>query len=288
VQGELNVDIYHNEDVTERIESDDPTKPAVIHKKTVHVSVPEIPSSARHEITLRQNPRKKGSAFYGGYETDCSFHWQLRNPSDTTKSAPSPFPCPLPTRCMTASSPRSTARTSCRKWRSRTSLVLEPDVQAEAMDFTLRSKAAALSYWYFQVREAREIRDFTLTMNLPDLPKSKLNYPDGCMTPTQTSNPQRRAGECILTYRLDHALTDKGMGISLPELPQPGQTTRAVLNEASDAWLFVFAVLTCRSRSPARATPVCWPSSFRPPRPSVTASLPISAICCSASGARPY
>ena len=47
-----------------------------------------------------------------------------------------------------------------------------------------------------------------------------------------------------LRHRLDHALpTDKGKGIALPELPQPGETTRAVLNEADDAWLLVFAGL---------------------------------------------
>ena len=29
----------------------------------------------------------------------------------------------------------------------------------------------------------------------------------------------------------------------MPELPQPGETTRAVLDEAGDAWLMVFAIL---------------------------------------------
>src|SRR5882724_5495301 len=70
VQGELNVDIYHTEEVTERIESEDPAKPALLKKKTVHKSVTGNPFvSARHQVTLRQNPRKKGSAYYDGYET---------------------------------------------------------------------------------------------------------------------------------------------------------------------------------------------------------------------------
>jgi hypothetical protein len=47
----------------------------------------------------------------------------------------------------------------------------------------------------------------------------------------------------VLTYHFDHAITGKGMGVSLPELPQPGATTCAVLGEIGDAWLFVFAVL---------------------------------------------
>ena len=46
----------------------------------------------------------------------------------------------------------------------------------------------------------------------------------------------------MLTYRLNHALTDKGMGIALPQLPQPGKTTRAVLDETDRAWLLLFAL----------------------------------------------
>ena len=41
------------------------------------------------------------------------------------------------------------------------------------------------------------------------------------MTPTEIRSAANERG-CVLAYRLDHALTDKGMGISLPQLPQPG------------------------------------------------------------------
>jgi hypothetical protein len=40
-------------------------------------------------------------------------------------------------------------------------LGLEPDFpKGEAMDFQVAFKSRGLSYWYFQVREAREVRDF--------------------------------------------------------------------------------------------------------------------------------
>lgn len=59
-------------------------------------------------------------------------------------------------------------------------LVLARDVQPnEAMDFQLAFKSRGMSHWYFHVREAREVRDFTLTLTLPDLPKDRLNYPEG-------------------------------------------------------------------------------------------------------------
>jgi hypothetical protein len=99
-----------------------------------------------------------------------------------------------------------------------------------------------MSFWYFQVKEAREIRDFTLTLTLPDLPKARLNYPEGCMTPTAIKSTANNQG-CVLTYRLDHAISSKGMGISLPTLPQPGATTNAVLDEVERGWLLIFAML---------------------------------------------
>jgi hypothetical protein len=245
VQGELNVDIYHNEEITERIESEDPAKPALLRKKTVRQPVSGNPFvAAHHEMTLRQNARKKGSAFYGGYETECNFTWKLHNPSDTAQKCTLTFPLPASSAMYDGLVAVLNGRDVLPEMEIKDgSLVLKREVQAnEAMDFRIAFKSRGLSYWYFQVREAREIRDFTLTLNLPDMPKVKLNYPDGCMTPTKIE-PTRDGQGCVLTYRLDHALTDKGMGISLPQLPQPGETTRAVLNKTDDAWLLVFAIL---------------------------------------------
>jgi len=246
VQSELNVDIYHNEEVTEQIVPDDPTKPPFSRKKTVHVSVTGNPFvAAWHEVTLRQNPRKKGSALYGGYETDCNFSWRLRNPSDATQKCVLTFPLPASEAMYDSLVATLDGRDVLPQMQiQNASLVLERDVQAnEVMNFHIGFKSRGLSYWYFQVREPREIRGFTLTLNLPDMPKAKLNYPDDCMTPTSIAATNSSVGT-VLTYHLDHALTDKGMGISLPELPQPGATTCAVLNETDDAWLLVFAVLS--------------------------------------------
>ncbi|HTQ49386.1 MAG TPA: hypothetical protein VMJ12_01655 [Candidatus Acidoferrales bacterium] len=245
VQGELNVDIYHNEEVTERIESEDPSKPALLRKRMQHVSLSGNPFiAARHEITLRQNPRKKGSAFYGGYETDCSFNWQLRNPASSNQLCTLTFPLPASDAIYDGLAATLDGKDVLPQVEIRdSSLVLKREVQpGEVMNFHIAFKSRGLSSWYFQVREAREIRDFRLVLNLPDLPKSKLNYPDGCMTPTDIAMTKDQQGT-TLTYRLDHALNDKGMGISLPQLPQPGETTRAVLGGVGDAWQLVFSVL---------------------------------------------
>jgi hypothetical protein len=211
----------------------------------VHVSVTGNPFvAARHDVTLRQNPRKKGSALYGGYETECNFAWQLRNPADTAQKCTLTFPLPASGAMYDALAATLDGRDVLPEMQIKdSSLVLECDVQPrQTMDFHIAFKSRGLSYWYFQVREPREIRDFTLTLNLPDLPRTKLNYPDGCMTPSDIKAGRNGQGT-VLVYRLDHALTDKGMGISLPQLPQPGETTRAVLNETERAWLLLFAQL---------------------------------------------
>jgi hypothetical protein len=122
-------------------------------------------------------------------------------------------------------------------------LLLPRDLKPnETLDLSIAFKSRGMSFWYFQVKEAREIRDFTLTLTLADLPKARLNYPEGCMTPTAIKPTANNQG-CVLTYRLDHAISSKGMGISLPTLPQPGATTNAVLDEVERGWLLIFAML---------------------------------------------
>jgi len=244
-QGELRVEIYTDEEVTERIESEDLTKPAVLRKRTVRRHATGNPFiSANHQVTLRQNSRKKGSALYGGYDTDCRFAWRLRNPDSQPHNATLTFPLPSAAAMYDDLSVTLNGADVLPQAQIRDgALVLIHNVAPnETMDIRLGFKSRGMALWFFQVREQREIRDFTLTLNLPDLPREKLNYPEGCMTPTKIDSTVDRTGS-ILTYRLDHALSNKGMGLALPALPQPGAATNAVLTETDRAWLLVTAML---------------------------------------------
>ncbi|HUS37592.1 MAG TPA: hypothetical protein VM680_19750 [Verrucomicrobiae bacterium] len=244
-QGELRVEIYTDEEITERIESEDLTKPAILRKRTLRKRATGNPFiAANHQVALRQNSRKKGSALYGGYETDCRFTWQLRNPEAQPHNCTLTFPLPSTTAMyddltFTLNGVDVLPQAQIREGALLLNRTVEPN---ETMDVRLAFKSRGMSHWYFQVQESREIRDFTLTLTLPDLPREKLNYPEGCMTPTKIDQTADRAGS-ILTYRLDHALSSKGMGVALPELPQPGAATNAVLNETDRAFLLIFAML---------------------------------------------
>jgi hypothetical protein len=114
-------------------------------------------------------------------------------------------------------------------------LVLPLDVKKGwTGDYEIGFKSRGVSVWYFQVSEERVIRDFLLTLHLPDLPREKLNYPEGCMTPTEIAGHD-------LIYRLGNAVSSKGMGIALAKPEQPGTTMNAVLGESSTAWTLLFA-----------------------------------------------
>jgi hypothetical protein len=244
-QGELQAELFYEEEQTERIESEDLTKPAVLRKKTVrHVVTTNPFVAARHDVTLRQNPRKKGSALYGGFETACRFTWRLRNPADRDLSALIKFPLPAAGAMYDDLSATLDGRDVLPEMQLKDGvLTLGREVKAnESMDLAIAFKSRGMSFWYLQVTEPREIRDFTLTLALPDLPKTRLNYPEGCMTPTAIAPTPDNQG-CRLTYRLDHAISSKGMGIALPALPQPGAATNAVLGEVERGWLLTFAML---------------------------------------------
>ena len=108
--------------------------------------------------------RKKGSAFYGGYETECSFNWQLRNPAGSNQLCTLTFPLPAADAMYDGLVATLDGKDVLPQMEIKdSSLVLKRDVQPdEVMNFHIAFKSRGLSYWYFQVREAREIRDFTL------------------------------------------------------------------------------------------------------------------------------
>jgi hypothetical protein len=244
-QGELQMQLFWEEEVTERIESEDLTKPTVTRRKTVRHDIRANPFiSANHDITLKQNPRKKGSALYGGYETACRFQWQLQNPADRDLNCVLKFPLPAVGAMYDDLTAMLNGKDILSQMELREgALLLTRDIKAsESLDLAIAFKSRGMSFWYLQVKEAREIRNFTLTLNLPDLPKSRLNYPEGCMTPTDIK-PTADSQGSILTYRLDHAISNKGMGVALPALPQPGAETSAVLGEVERGWLLIFAML---------------------------------------------
>ena len=244
-QGDLTVQLRWDEEQIERLESEDPTKPTVTRQRKLVHTVDENPFvRTRHAVTLRQSPRQKGPAVYPGYTTACQFRWRLRNPAARDVTATLRFPLPAASAMyddLTVNLNGASVRDRLRIRNG--ALELEQPLAAGAeIDFEISFASRGLAHWYFQVGEQREIRDLELTLALPDLPRNSLNYPEGCMTPSATADTPDHKGVTV-TYRLDRALTSKGMGIELPKLTQPGELAGAVLDEVRKGWVLVFAAL---------------------------------------------
>jgi hypothetical protein len=258
-QRELTLKIQYEEEVTERTEFEDPAKPAIIRKKIVRHNVVGNPFiSASHHITLTQNPRRKGTALYGGYDTVCRFTWKLRSPADRPTRGTLRFPLPADGAMYDDLVATLNGQDILPAMElSDAALVLSRDLASrEEMDLAISFKSRGMAHWYFQVAEQRAIRDFTLTLNLPDLSTNRLNYPEGCMSPT-TLRPTADGRGSVLVFRLDHAISQKGMGVALPDLPQPGATTSAVLEQTERAWmLMAAAILLTLTLSQVRHAPL--------------------------------
>ena len=244
-QGELAVALRWEEEQLERLESEDPTKPTVTRKRNVTFTIDENPFvNARHAVTLRQSPRKKGPAVYPGYTTECRFTWRLRNPAARDVTATLRFPLPAASAMYDDLAVALNGASVRERLRIRANaLELEQPLKAgEEINYEVSFKSRGLSFWYFQVREPREIRDLELKLALPDTARKNLNYPEGCMTPTEITDTSDRKG-VTLVYRLDRALSNKGMGIEIPKLTQPGELAGAVLDEVRKGWVLLFAAL---------------------------------------------
>ena len=242
-QGDLAVAIRWEEEQLERLESEDPTKPTVTRKRKLTHTIDENPFvNARHAVTLRQSPRKKGPAVYPGYTTECKFVWQLRNPAARDVTAVLRFPLPAASAMYDDLAVALNGASVRERLRIRANaLELEQPLKpGEEINYEVSFKSRGLGYWYFQVREPREIRDLELKLTLPDTARKNLNYPEGCMTPTEATDAGHGS---VLTYRLDRALSNKGMGIEIPKLTQPGELASAVLDEVRKGWVLLFAAL---------------------------------------------
>src|SRR5205807_2534330 len=113
-------------------------------------------------------------------------HWQLKNPTDRDLNSIIRFPLPAATAMYDNLSAVLNGKDILPQMQlAEGALALARGLKAnEPLDLTISFKSRGMSFWYFQVKEPREVRDFALTMMLPDLAKSRLNYPEGCMTPT--------------------------------------------------------------------------------------------------------
>jgi hypothetical protein len=186
--------------------------------------------STRGEVTLLRSERKKGSAKYPGFIINCHFVYRVRNFADRATVANYVFPLSrgqskFDNFIVLVNGMDQSAHLNLDAEGASWSMPMAPGQENEvAISYT----SQGLQRFYYQISDEREIRDFLLTLTLPDIPRKEINYPEGCIPPTEIGVTADQRGS-VLRWQLNRALTTRGMGIALPNPTQPGQQVALVL-----------------------------------------------------------
>ena len=233
IQRELAVNHFVETVVQEEIPREDPTKPPLYRNTKVRQQVPQNSIlSFEGQVDMTLNEREKGYALYNGFVVNARFEYSIINDSNLETEAEFAFPLSPGQTMYDKFTILEDGQDISSKLRFSKDLVQ----WKRTMQFQQQSKivvtytSRGMEHLYYQVPAQREIKNFVLTLTVDRLPVSLLNYPEGCLTPTEIKPTGDQRGS-ILTWKLDRAVTVAGMGVALPQPQQPGaQVLRALLN----------------------------------------------------------
>lgn len=231
VQKELQVKNYIYKIIKEEIPREDPGKPPLykIVNKKVLVEQNSILNS-NCEITLKLNKRKKGSAYYNGYNSTFYIEYGIINDSKHVTEAKFEFPLTNNQMLYENFQIQENSIDISKDLRfSSGKIIWENQMRPfEKRKITISYESRGLEYFYYQVPYPRQINKFYLKLVIDKLPVSEVNYPDGCLTPKKVSETKDGKGT-VLEWKLDRAITTAGMGVSLQKPEQLGAKVVLVL-----------------------------------------------------------
>jgi len=180
-------------------------------------------------IAMQINERRKGSALYSGFEAQLDLVYEIHNPAEVAATADLHFPL-MEQRLLEDLHVDVDGRAvedltigSGVRW----SEDLDP---GETIRVRVAYRTRGVEMLYYQVPQARHLRDFELTVDITGMLPSQVNYPGSCLTPSAVE-PLGDAGT-RLRWTLDHAITTAGMGVALPHPIQPGAEVALVLSRS--------------------------------------------------------
>jgi hypothetical protein len=198
-------------------------------ERTEHLVEGSAIKDADHSIELWMNYRRKGGGWYPCFETNCRFTCTLQNFSDRPLSVRCTFPLPedqglldhlrvlvdgqKPSGPVVISGERVT-------WWS----YMEP---AQPRKITVSYHSRGLDHLRFEPWAGKQLQKYRIVIKCRDIAAADLNYPIGCMTPTDSSDAD---GSATLVWNLDNAVTRLGMGVIVPTKKQEGYYVARVLS----------------------------------------------------------
>jgi hypothetical protein len=242
VQRELVV--RHWKTVTTREEQfrEDPTLPPIFREVTGEELVDhDSIASVRGHVEVIPNERRKGSGVYAGFEADLTLAYEIVSPpSAKTRTE---LELPLSGQVLYEDlqvmvdgallGPALRVDADALRWE----MQMEPG-ERHTIDIAYATRG--VEHVYYQIPEPREIRDFALTLHVAGLAVADLNYPEGCLTPTEIEGD---TDGVTLRWQLDHALTTAGMGLALPRPTQPGRAVGEVLERSPYALMLLVGAI---------------------------------------------
>jgi hypothetical protein len=245
IQRELTVSHFVYRVEQQEIPRAKPEDPPQYRNVTVRVQVPQnsiIGFTGQLDMTLSE--REKGYALYSGFIVNAHLDYDIVNDSDEKTEVD--YVLPL--------SPQQTLFENFKilfddqdissdlrfgndmiQWRGN----MQPHQKSKiVVTYTSRG----MDYLYYQIPEQRQIKNFTLTVTVDRLPVSLLNYPEGILAPTEIKPTDDGQGS-ILTWKLDSAITQAGMGVALRSPEQPGAKVFRVLVNSPLAVTMLVAVV---------------------------------------------
>jgi len=229
------------------------TQPVGYRKRTIEHNIPGNPIvEAEHQFVVTSNYRKKGGAWYPGFETDASFSYKVHNFADRPVTAHFTFPMPagqglvdrievvldgVPVKQKLLIDERGI------RWQMPVEAGIEHSL-------AIKYHSRGLEYIRFEPGSGRELEKYRFRMICKGVARDEVNYPIGCMTPTEaiTSETQKDAqGNDVpvttLSWDLDRAVTRLGMGLIIPKKKQPGYYVARVLAAAGWGLVLLLAMV---------------------------------------------
>jgi hypothetical protein len=247
VQNDLKIWHTIEEEYMEEIPREDPTKPPLYKKKIRTVNVEQNSILSSHgNVKLLLSQRKKGTAYYNGFEAEFSMNYKIINDSGYTTDAHFLFPLNSEQLLFNPFEITENGVNIGQKYRfSHDGVQWEQKMKpAKEINLNVHYKTRGLEYFYYQIQAKREIQDFSLVLTVDGLNVKDINYPEGCLPPTEKIRPTEDQKGSVLEWKLDRAVTIAGMGISLPIPEQPGAKISLVLDNSPYA-LMLLIVLLC-------------------------------------------
>ena len=229
------------------------TQPVGYRKQVLQHTIPGNPVvEAAHEFLIETNYRMKGGAWYPGFETIASFTYKIENFADRLANGNFSFPMPARQGLVDRIEVILDGQPVRQKLlTSQTGIRWKMPLEIGAKhDLTIKYHSRGLNNFRFEPGAGRVIDKYRIRMVCQGLADRDVNYPVGCMTPTEkTTQAAAKDDEgndvpvTTLAWDLDRAVTRLGMGIIIPRKTQPGYYVARVLSAAPWGLILLLAMV---------------------------------------------